>query len=145
MLWWEFAKFFMSFLKAQAIFLQILHQNSVPPNITSLHFFCLNINYFCRKERIKVKIFEIFECSSQNSSNYSWTDKSIPLQILLHSSLSWHHTFSTLDKRTPSKSQFRDFLVLLWKLAKLFLSIFGSTSQFSSKLCINLEYIFYVV
>ena len=42
-----------------------------------------------------MQIFEIFECSGQNSSNSScrfWTDKSIPLQFLHHSSLSWHIT-----------------------------------------------------
>ena len=58
-------------------------------------FFSSNIIYFVQKMPIKVQIFEIFECSCQNSSNSScqfWTDKSIPLQILYHSSLSWHKT-----------------------------------------------------
>ena len=39
-----------------------------------------------------MKIFESFKCSDQNLSNSScqlWNDKSIPLQILRHSSLSW--------------------------------------------------------
>ena len=42
-----------------------------------------------------MKIFETFKCSGQNSSNSScqfWNDKSNPLQILHHSSLSWHIT-----------------------------------------------------
>ena len=58
-------------------------------------FFSSNIVYFVQKKPIKVKIYEIFECSGQNLSNSScqfWTDKSIPLQILYHSSLSWHKT-----------------------------------------------------
>ena len=41
-----------------------------------------------------MRIFGIFKCSGQNSSNSScqfWNDKSIP-QILHHSSLSWHIT-----------------------------------------------------
>ena len=40
-----------------------------------------------------LQIFEIFECSCENSSSSScqfWTDESTPLQILHHSSLSWH-------------------------------------------------------
>ena len=42
-----------------------------------------------------MKMFETFKCSGQNSSNSScqfWNDKSIPLQILHHSSLSWQIT-----------------------------------------------------
>ena len=38
-----------------------------------------------------MKIFEIFKCSGQNMSNSScqlWNDKSIPLKVLRHSSLS---------------------------------------------------------
>ena len=81
------------FWKQKSVFLQILHQYSVLPNITPLYFFRSNIIYFVQKKPIKVQIFEIFECSGQNLSNFScqfWTDKSIPLQILYHSSLSWH-------------------------------------------------------
>ena len=76
-------------------FCQILHHSSVSWNITPLYFFNSNIIYFVQKEPIKVQIFETFECSGQNSSNCScqfWNCKSIPLQILHHSSLSWHIT-----------------------------------------------------
>ena len=48
-------------------------------NITPLYFFSSNIIYFGQKQPIKVQIFEIFESSGQNLSNYScqfWTDKS---------------------------------------------------------------------
>ena len=58
-------------------------------------FFSSNITYFGQKQPVKVQIFEIFKCSGQNLSNSScqfWTDKSIPLQIWYHSSLSWHKT-----------------------------------------------------
>ena len=58
-------------------------------------FFSSKIIYFVQKNPIKVQIFEIFESSGQASSNSScqfWNDKSIPLQILHHSSLSWHIT-----------------------------------------------------
>ena len=44
-----------------------------------------------------MKFFEPFKCSDQNLSNSSyqlWNDKSIPLQILHHSSLSWQTSSS---------------------------------------------------
>ena len=58
---------------------------------TPLYFFSSNNKYFARKEPIKVKIFETFKCSDQNLSNSSCqfsNSKSIPLQILYHSSVS---------------------------------------------------------
>ena len=51
--------------------------------------------YFTQKESIKVKIFETFEHSGQNLSNslcQFLNDKSIPLQILHPSSVSWKIT-----------------------------------------------------
>ena len=59
----------------------------------SPYFLNSNIIHFGQRRPIKAQIFEIFECSDQNSSNSSckfWTDKSIPFQFLHHSSLSWH-------------------------------------------------------
>ena len=73
----------------------VLHQSSVPSNTTPLYFFTSNIIYFGQKQLTKEQVFEIFECSGQNSLNSSfqfWTKKSIPLQILDHSSLSWSTT-----------------------------------------------------
>ena len=75
----------------KSVFLQILHHTLVSWNIAPLYFFSSNIIYFGQKQPIKVQIFEIFECSGQNSSNSScqfWNDKSIPLQIFHHSSVS---------------------------------------------------------
>ena len=79
----------------KSVFLQTLHHSSVSWNITLVYFCSSNIIYFVQKESIKVQIVETFECSGQNSSNSScqlWKDKSIPFQILHHSSLSWHIT-----------------------------------------------------
>ena len=79
----------------KSIPLQILYPSSVSWKITPLEFFSSNNIYFARKETIKVKIFETFECSGQNLSNFlcqSWNDKSIPLQILYPSSVSWKIT-----------------------------------------------------
>ena len=53
------------FCNHKSIFLQILHQYSVPSNITTLYLLSSNIIYFSRKQRIKVQIFEIFYCSGQ--------------------------------------------------------------------------------
>ena len=83
------------FWKHKSFFHKIMHQYSVPTNITPLYIFSSDIIYFGQKHPIKVKIFEIFECSVQNSSKSSchfWTDKSVALQFLHHSSLSWHIT-----------------------------------------------------
>ena len=57
-----------------------------------IYFFSSNNICFAEKEIIKVKIFETFECSGQNLSNslcQFLNDKSIPLQILYPSSVSW--------------------------------------------------------
>ena len=83
------------FRKLKSVFLQILHQCSVPSNITPLYFFNSSITYFRQRQPIKVQIFEIFECSDQNSTKCSyqfWYDKPITLPVLHHSSLSWHIT-----------------------------------------------------
>ena len=77
------------FRKCKSVFLQILHQSSLQSNITPLYFFSSNIIYCGQKQPIKAQIFEIFKFSTQNLSNSScqfWIDKSIPLQILHHSS-----------------------------------------------------------
>ena len=76
----------------KSIPLQILYPSSVSRKITPLYLFSSNNIYFAQKERIKVKNFEIFECSGQNLLNSLckfWNDKSIPLQTLYPSSVSW--------------------------------------------------------
>ena len=75
--------------------LQMLYHSSVSWKITPLYFFSPNNIYFVQKKPIKVKLFETFKCSCQNLSNSSykfWNDKSIPLQFLYHSSVSWKIT-----------------------------------------------------
>ena len=56
---WKFAKFPISFWKKQVIFPSILHQSSVPSNITLLYFFSSNIVYFVQKEPLKRKSLRI--------------------------------------------------------------------------------------
>ena len=87
----KFVKFVMSILKRRL---------DSSPNFVSL-FSVMKDNtsnniYFAQKEPIKVNFFETFQCSGQNLSNFScpfWNDKSIPLQILYH--------FSVSSKITP--------------------------------------------
>ena len=86
------------FLSHKWVSLQFLHHSSVSWNITRSYFFSSSMIYFVQKERIKVQIFEIFECSRQNLSNSScqfWNDKSIPCQFL-------HHSPKHLKKSTQS-------------------------------------------
>ena len=95
---------FLRFLSARLIFCQIPSANfemrsrflskfciplPVSWKITPPYFFSSNNIYFAHKEPIKVKIFEIFECSGQILSNslcQFWNEESIPLQILYPSS-----------------------------------------------------------
>ena len=136
------------FLNEKLISLQILYPSSVSWKITLLYLFSSNNIYFAQEEHIKMKIFETFKCLGQNVSNSScqfWNEKSIPLQILHHSSLPWH--FSVDFKLT---------LFLLWikgshQYANLRLSIalvkichiphviFQTASQFFFKFCITLQ------
>ena len=93
-LWWKFAKFLMLFSKHnKPVIIQILHHSSVSWKIIPLYFFSSNNIYFAQKELIKMKTFETFECSGQILSNslcQFWNNKSIPLQILYPSSVSWN-------------------------------------------------------
>ena len=59
------------FLNGKSIPLQILYTYSISWKITPLYFFSSNNIYFVQKEHIKMKIFETFKCTGQNSSN-SW-------------------------------------------------------------------------
>ena len=94
--------------------LQILYPSSVSWKITPLYYFSSNSIYFAQKEPIKVKMFETFECSGQNLSNslcQFWNDKSIPLQILYLSSVSWKITplyfFSSNNIYFPQKEHIK--------------------------------------
>ena len=80
-------------------------------------------------EKIEKKVFAYcfscqiphvyFELTSQFLFNFS---------IILH----WHDTYSTLDERMPSGSQFWDFKVLWWKFGKFLMSFSEAQVSFSS-------------
>ena len=83
------------FWNNKSIPLQILYLSSVSWKIIPLYFFSSKNIYFAQKEPIKMKIFEIFECSGQILSNslcQFGSDKWIPFQILYLSSVSWNIT-----------------------------------------------------
>ena len=95
---WKFEKFFISFLKPQVRFhpnfaFNLRTEDNITPNKTPLYFFSSNIIYLGQKQPIKVQIFVgILECSGQILQiplRQFWTGKSIPVQILHHSSFSW--------------------------------------------------------
>ena len=132
---------FCQFWNNKLISLKILYPSSVSLKITPLFFFSLNTVYYAQKEHIKKNIIETFECLSQNFSDYScqfWNDKSIPLQILHHSSLSWHITplsilssyFSYFELKGPIKIPILRLSSSLLKICHIPHVIFQTTSQF---------------
>ena len=87
-----FSNFLCQFWNHESIPLQILYHSSVSWIIIALYFLISNNIYFAQNEPIKLKILENFECSSHilsNSLYRFWNNKSIALQILYLSSVSW--------------------------------------------------------
>ena len=70
------------FWKHESVFLHILHQFSVPSNLTHLYFFSSNVTYFDQKEPIKVQIWDfwVFGLKFIKFSCQFWNDKSIPVR-----------------------------------------------------------------
>ena len=92
-----------------------------------------------------MQIFETFECFGQNSWSSSfqfWNGKSILFKfwIILHCNDTYllckyaARTFSTLDARIPSVSQYWHFQVLLWKFSKFLMSFSKPQVSFSSNI-----------
>ena len=90
-----------------------------------------------------MKILETFKCSGQTLSNSScqlWNDKSIPLQILHHSSLSWHITplwilssyFFYFGLKDPIKIPILRLSIALVKICIFLMSFSKSQVSFSS-------------
>ena len=90
--------------------------------------------YFAQKEAIKVKIFEAFECSGQNLSNslcQFWNDKSISLQILYSSSVSWNIT--PLYFFSSNNIYFAQKKLIRMKIFETFMCSGQNLSNFSCK------------
>ena len=137
------------FWNDKSIPLQILYPSSVSWKIIPLYFFSSNNIYFAQKEPIKMKIFETFECSDQILSNslcQFWNDKSIPLQILYPSSVSWKiiplYLFSSSNRyfaqKEPIKMKFFRLSSARVKFCQIPYANFETRSRFLSKFCIPL-------
>ena len=95
------------FPNPKPVFLQLLHHFSVSWKLTPLYFFRSNAIYFAQKEPIKIKLLGQ---TSLNSFRF-WNNKSVFLQILHQSSVSWDITplyffswnFIYFQKRSLSK------------------------------------------
>ena len=148
----KIVKLLTSILNDKPIPLQILYPSSVSWKITPLYFFSLNNIYFAQKKPIKVKIIETFECSGKNLSNslcQFWNDKSIPLQILYPSSVSWKiiplYFFSSNNiyfaQKEPIKVKiFETLSTHQVKICQIPYVNFEMTSRFLSKFCIPLQF-----
>ena len=93
-LWWTFSIFLMSLSKPQVSFSSnfALLFSVVKDNSSVL--FKAKRYILCTKGTNQSGNFENFECSGQNSPNscHFWNNKSVFLQILHHSSVSWDIT-----------------------------------------------------
>ena len=118
---------------------------------SSVLFFISKNFYFAQKEPIKVKIFGTFKCSGQNLSKFLcqfWNDKSIPLQILHRSSISWKitpmyflaQTMYTLLKWSAVKEKFLRISTSQVKISQIPYADFETTSWFLSKFCIFFQF-----
>ena len=127
------------FWNDKSIPLRIFLPYSVSSKITPVYYFSSSNIYFAQKEHIKMKFFETFKCSGQNSSNSScqfWNDKSIPLQILHHSSLSWQITplwilssyFFNFGLKDPIKISILRLSSALVKMCQIPHAIFQTTT-----------------
>ena len=123
---------------------QILYSSLVSWKIAPLYLFSSSNIYSSQKEPIKVNIFDTIKCLGQNSSNSSCqfrNDKSFPLQILHHSSLSWQITplwflssyFFYFKLKDPIKVPILTLSSALVKMCHIPQAIFQTKSQFFFK------------
>ena len=123
--------------------LQTLCLSSISWKATPLYFFSSNNIYFAPKEHIKIKIVETSKCLGQYSSNSSsrlWNDSSVFLQILHHSSLSWHINplwilssyFVYFRLKDPIKIPILRLSIALVKTCIFLMSFFKPQVSFSS-------------
>ena len=127
------SNFLRQFWKNKSLPLQILYPSSVSWEIIPLYFYRSKNIYFAQKGPIKVKFFEIFECSGQILSNswcQFWNEESIPFQILYSSSVSWKitplHFFSSNNIYFAHKEPIK---------GKIFETFEGSGQNLSNSLC----------
>ena len=142
-LWWKFVKILMSFFKPRVSFSSKFAYSSVSWKITPLYFCSSNIIYFGHKEAVKTQIFSSARVKVPHVNLKN--DKSVPLQFLYHSSLSWQITLilSTyifyVGQKDPIKVPILTLSSALVKICQIPHVIVQTTSQFFFKFCITLE------
>ena len=112
----------------------ILMTHNSPVNLKLMHF------QLWTKESHQSPNFETFKCSGENFSNSSchfWKQKSVFLQILHHSLVSWKITLldffrSNITRKDISKCKFLGLLSARIKIHQIFV-IFETTNQFFFK------------
>ena len=72
-----------------------------------------NVIYFAQKKPIKMQIFKTFECSGQNVCHF-WNSKSVFLQILHHTSVSWDITPLYLFSWNLNSQEKKPITVKIW-------------------------------
>ena len=134
----------------KSIPLQFLHHSSLSWCISSFYISFKLIHFqLWTKESHQSPNFETFKCSGENlpySSCHFPNHKSVFLQILHHSSVSWKitplyflgQTLNTLHNRNQWKCKFVRLLSARIKIHQI-LVIFETTNQFFFKFCINLQ------
>ena len=135
----------MSFLKAQVSFpLNVASVFSAIKHNFPILFLVQEWYTLFKRSPLKWHFLRFSSKSRQNSSNSScqfWSDKSIPLQILHHSSLPWHKTPLEIlswyivyfrSKDPIEVPFFRPCNLLRWKFAKFLMSFFKAQVSFPS-------------
>ena len=149
----KFVKFLMSVLKWKVnsssnfalFFIVMTHKTTV--NLQLIHF------QFWTKVSYQSSNFDTFDCSGQNLQNSSChfpSKKSVFLQILHHSSMSWKimsllctflaQTIYTLLKKSPLKLKFLRLSSARVIFCQIPYANFKTTSRFLYKFCIPLQF-----
>ena len=132
-----------NFWKHRPVFLQTLHQSSMPSNITPLFLFCSNILYFEQKEPIKVQMSAWVKIRQITHVN---------LKRQVRSSSNFASFFIVMTHKFPVNFNLIHFqlrtkgshLIPILRISSALVKIyqirhvtFGSTSQFSFKFFIK--------
>ena len=120
------------FWKYKSVLLQILHQYSMPSNIT-LYFFQLTHYILWSKEPFKEQIFQIFKCSSENLSKSSFLNFQMTNQAL-SSKLFYFGQKDPINVPILTLSSAR------MKICQISNVIFQTTSHFFFNFCIILQF-----
>ena len=147
----KFVKFLTSILKRQVSSSSVFVSFSiVMTDNFSVNFTVIQVLLWAKGSH-QSSNFDTFECSGENLPNSSChfpSNKSVFLQILHHSSMSWEitplyflaQTIYTLLKRSPLKWKFLRLSSAQVKICQIPYATFETTSRFLSKFYIPLQF-----